>query len=150
MMRAIAISLLGLTFTGLGHVANAQSNDMSPVLLIETGPSNNPAYRRMVFVKYLSGDSVSVAYKAYNRSEFIQVPDDTPADLAFNCANGPATTLEQLDQYEAIEAAAREAGEAPAIARFCIKNVEGWEAGNRTRYLDPIFNGLPHAASLNN
>jgi len=40
--------------------------------------------------------------------------------------------------------------EAPAIAHFCIKNIENWEAGNKDNYLDPIFDGMPHAATLNN
>jgi len=46
--------------------AFAQSADVSPTLLIESGPSDNPKYRRMIFVKYLSGNYVSVNYRAYN------------------------------------------------------------------------------------
>ena len=45
---------------GLSAPAIAQSADVSPTLLIETGPSDNPQYRRMIFVKYLSGNHVSV------------------------------------------------------------------------------------------
>lgn len=130
--------------------AAAQTGDMSPVLLIESGPSDNPDYRRMVFVKFLSGEDVTVAYKAYNRSEFIQVPDDTPEVLRYNCANGPETSLQEITQFQEAEAEARTAGDTPTITRFCIKNVQNWEGGNRTRYLDPIFEGMPYAASLNN
>ena len=36
---------------GLSAPAIAQSADVSPTLLIETGPSDNPQYRRMIFVK---------------------------------------------------------------------------------------------------
>ncbi|MGB3454730.1 MAG: hypothetical protein WBG08_07025 [Litorimonas sp.] len=124
--------------------------DVSPTLLIETGPSDNPAYRRMVFVRYLAGDQVSVSYAAYNRSEFIQVEDATPGSLVSACANGAAATLDEILAYNAAETEARENGTDPVIAHFCIKNVEGWEAGNRAAWLDPIFDGMPHAATLNN
>jgi len=127
-----------------------QTADISPMLLIETGPSDNPDYRRMVFVKYLSGNAVTVAYKAYNRAEFIQVPDTTPDTLIQACLNGPATTLSDIKAYQADEAKARGESQTPTITHFCIKGVTGWEAGNRSIYLDPIFEGMPHAAALNN
>lgn len=127
-----------------------QASDISPMLLIETGPSDNADYRRMVFVKYLSGNAVTVAYKAYNRAEFIQVPDTTPDTLIQACVNGPAATLEEIEAYQADEAEARGESQAPTITHFCIKDVQGWEAGNRSIYLDPIFEGMPHAAALNN
>ncbi|WP_298913015.1 hypothetical protein [uncultured Algimonas sp.] len=130
--------------------ASAQSSDLSPVLLIETGPSDNPDYRRMVFVKYLDGETVSVAYKAYNRSEFIQIDDTTPDSLVGACATGQAATLDEIRTFEAAERQAKAAGADPMIAHFCIKDITGWEAGNRVAYLDPIFNDMPHAASLNN
>ena len=130
--------------------AFAQSADVSPTLLIETGPSDNPEYRRMIFVKYLSGNYVSVNYKAYNRAEFKQVPNSTPNDVVSACANGRASTLSEIRAFERAEARRERSGQAPEIARFCIKNVSNWEGGQRATYLDPIFNGLPHAASLNN
>ncbi len=128
--------------------AKAQSSDISPVLLIETGPSDNPEYRRMTFVKYLRGSSVSVAYKAYNRTEFTQVPDSTPPVLAAECAAGRASSMSDLRSYERKEAAAKRSGKAPEPAVFCIKNVGGWESGNKKKYLDPIFNGMPHAKGV--
>lgn len=143
-----ALALSGLMI--MSGSAHAQLGDLSPVLLIESGPSDNPQYRRMVFVKFLSGEQVTVAYKAYNRTEFIQVEDDTPETLRFNCANGPASSLQEIDQFQQAEADAVEAGDPPSITRFCVKNVQNWEGGNRARYLDPIFEGMPHAASLNN
>lgn len=128
----------------------AQSADVSPTLLIESGPSDNPEYRRMVFVKYLSGNYVSVNYRAYNRAEFTQVPNSSPRDVISSCANGPSSTLSELRRFERAEAKLKRRGQAPEIARFCIKNVSNWEGGQRATYLDPIFNGMPHAAALNN
>lgn len=130
--------------------SSPQTADISPLLLIETGPSDNADYRRMVFVKYISGNAVTVAYKAYNRAEFIQVPDTTPDTLIQACLNGPATTLEDIEAYQLDEAEARDESQTPAITHFCIKGVSEWEAGNRSIYLDPIFEGMPHAAALNN
>lgn len=130
--------------------AQAQTQDISPTLLIETGPSDMADYRRMVFVKYLSNDAVRVAYKAYNRSEFIQIEDTTPESFISACVGGKTTTLEEIEAYQAAEAQARAEDRAPIIAHFCIKNIGAWEAGNRTSYLDPIFDGMPYAASLNN
>lgn len=130
--------------------ALSQAPDISPVLLIETGPSDNPNYRRMVYVKYLAGNRVTASYKAYNRSEFIQLNDTTPNSLVTACANGRATTLSEIRTYEAQEARARRNRTRPAITHFCIKGVPAWEAGNRATYLDPIFEGMPHAAVLNN
>lgn len=134
----------------LPYGATAQSVDLSPTLLIETGPSDNPDYRRMVFVKYLSADSVTVSYKAYNRSEFIQIEDATPGSLIASCLNGKTTTMDDIRAFHQSEAQARAANAAPTISHFCIKDVENWEAGNRSAYLDPIFDGMPHAAALNN
>lgn len=128
--------------------ACAQSSGISPVLLIETGPSDNPEYRRMTFVKYLQGSYVSVAYKAYNRSEFSQVSDTTPREVVSECAAGRASSMSDLRSYERKEAAAKRSGKAPETAVFCIKNVSGWDSGNKKRYLDPIFNGMPHAKGV--
>ncbi|MGB0907264.1 MAG: hypothetical protein ACPGVT_07205, partial [Maricaulaceae bacterium] len=118
-------------------------------LLIETGPSDNPEYRRMTFTKFLSGASVRVAYKAYNRTEFIQIADDTARDVILECTQGRSNSLGEIQAYERDEARRERSGQAPEIKRFCIKNVPGWENGNRTRYLDPIFNGMPHARRKN-
>jgi len=92
---------------------------------------------------------VTVAYKAYNRSEFTQVPDGTPREMAMQCANGRATSISELRAYERKEAAAKRSGQTPETAVFCIKNVRGWEAGNKEKYLDPIFNGMPYAKGVN-
>lgn len=146
-LKALLVASLPI---GLAAPAAAQSADVSPTLLIETGPSDNPQYRRMIFVKYLSGNYVSVNYRAYNRAEFTQVPNSTPSDVIQACANGGASSLREIRAFERAEAKRARRGEAPEVVRFCIKNVSGWEGGQRATYLDPIFNGLPHAATLNN
>ena len=130
--------------------AEAQIGDLSPVLLVESGPSDNGDYRRMVFVKFLSGNRVGVNYKAYNRTEFIQVPNTTPQDVISACANGAASSLSEIRSFERAEARAKRSGQRPEVVRFCIKNIQNWEGGNRDKYLNPIFEGMPHAASLNN
>ena len=146
----MAICLSAVCALSLPGVAASQTTDLSPILLIESGPSDNPDYRRMVFVKYLSSDGVTVAYKAYNRSEFIQIEDATPASLVSSCLNGRAATLDDITAFHRAESGARAEDSAPAIAHFCIKGVTNWEGGNRAAYLDPIFDGMPHAAALNN
>jgi len=150
-MKLILKTALAATLAfGVSAPAIAQSADVSPTLLIETGPSDNPQYRRMIFVKYLSGNYVSVNYRAYNRTEFAQVPNTTPQDVISACANGRATSLSDIRSFERAEAKRKRSGQAPEIKRFCVKNVSNWEGGQRDRYLDPIFNGLPHAATLTN
>jgi len=150
MTRFIATALFASMLSFGPTIAFAQSADVSPTLLIESGPSDNPEYRRMIFVKYLSGNYVSVNYRAYNRAEFTQVPNTTPSDVIAACANGRASSLSEIRAFERAEATRARRGQAPEIARFCVKNVSNWEGGQRATYLDPIFNGLPHAASLNN
>ena len=150
--KTISAAVIGSFFGTLAFAgtAQAQSADVSPTLLIESGPSDNPQYRRMVFVKYLSGNFVSVNYKAYNRTEFKQVRNTTPNEAIAACANGAATPLSQIKSFKRAEARLKRQGKAPEVVRFCIKNVQNWEGGGRDRYLDPIFDGLPYAASLNN
>lgn len=137
---------------GLGTIAMpaaAQTGDMSPVLYLESLPSDNPEYRRMMIVTYLAGDRPRVTYKAYNRSEFIQVANATPPELMRGCANGPATSFNDIRAFERAEARAERNGQAVQVTRFCVKGVSGWESqGNRKKFLDPIFNGMPYAASL--
>lgn len=147
LLAAAGAALLG---AGMSVPANAQFGDLSPVLVVESGPSDKPQYRRMVFVKFLSGDRVSVNYAAYNRTEFKQVPNTTPREVLAQCANGRASTLDEIRAFQRDEARAARNGQRPQVVRFCIKNVQGWEAGARDAYLDPIFDGMPYAASLNN
>lgn len=147
---AVFIVATGLFACTMPFAAAAQGVDASPTLLIETGPSDNPDYRRMVFVKYLSNRGVTVTYKAYNRSEFIQIKDETPSAVVASCLRGQATTLADVRRYAASEAQISAANGAPAVTRFCIKGVPNWEAGNKSLFLDPIFDGMPHAAALNN
>ena len=127
-----ALLAASLTFGGFAATAPAmaQSADVSPTLLIETGPSDNPQYRRMIFVKYLSGNYVSVNYRAYNRAEFTQVPNTTANDIVAGCANGRASTLSEIRSFERAEAKRKRRGEAPEIERFCVKNVSIGKAGN--------------------
>ncbi len=146
--RSVFISLL-LGVGVLSTPAMAQSSDVSPVLFLESGPSDNPEYRRMVFVKYLSGDQVRVGYKAYNRTEFAQIRNTTPQDIIRQCAAGPATSFSDIRAFERADARRARNGQPPVVTTFCVKNVRGWESeGNRKKYLDPIFNGMPYAASL--
>lgn len=126
----------------------AAAQDMSPTLLIETGPSDNPDYRRMTFTKFIQGNRVTVAYKSYNRSEFIQVRDTTPQEMIDACARGRSVSLSDVKAYEASERRAEQRGQKPEVKSFCIKDIPNWESGNRTRYLDPIFNGMPYAQTL--
>ncbi len=140
----IASCLAGLPI----NAAQAQFGDVSPVLLIESGPSDNPDYRRMVFVKYLAGTRVGVNYAAYNRTEFIQTPNVTPANIITACANGTPTSLREIKSFQKDEAKRKRAGQAPELKRFCIKNVQKWEGGGRDKYLDPIFDGMPYASTL--
>jgi len=146
--RHLAILGASLGLLMAAPSADAQFGDLSPVLLVESGPSDNSEYRRMVFVKFLSGNRVSVNYKAYNRTEFIQVPNTTGQDVIAACANGAATPISQIRAFQRDEARAKRSGKPAQVVRFCIKNVQNWEGGNRDKYLDPIFEGMPHAASL--
>lgn len=151
-MRRVKTAILLLAACFLPTVTNAQAPqtgagaDMSPTLLIETTPSDNPTYRRMVIVRYLSANGVTAAYKAYNRSEFIRVEDNTPANQLSECLQGRATTLRDVQHYQQTEAQALQTGAAPIPARFCIRGVDAWERGNKSVWLDPIFEGMPHAA----
>lgn len=146
----LKLTLAATIAVGASAPVMAQSADVSPTLLIESGPSDNPQYRRMVFVKYLSGNYVSVNYRAYNRAEFTQVPNTTSSDAIRECANGRSSSMSEIRAFERAEAKLNRGGKTPEVVRFCVKNVPNWEGGGRDKYLDPIFNGLPHAASLNN
>ena len=144
----LTLSLL-CGFGALSAPASAQS-DISPVLFLESIPSDNPEYRRMMIVSYLEGDQIRVSYKAYNRSEFARINNSTPPNVLLGCTNGPATTFREIQAFERAEARRKRNGQPPETTRFCVKNVSGWETeGNRKKYLDPIFNGMPYAATLN-
>ena len=145
MFKLCTILAVSVCVMGISGLASAQNSAVSPVLLLESGPSDNPNYRRMVFTKYLQGDRVSVNYKAYNRSEFIQVSPQTPRELVERCTRGPATSLRDLEAFARAEVQRARAGQAPEVVRFCIKNVRNWDEATRERYLGPIFNGMPTA-----
>ena len=142
MFAVIAVS------AGFESTAHAQSADISPSLIIESGPSDNPAYRRMVFVRYLAGDRVTASYVAYNRTEFRQVSNNIAPQIVQNCARGSGTSFRDLEAFEEAEARRARAGQSPEIVAFCIKGIRNWNGGNKNRYLDRIFNGLPYAATL--
>jgi hypothetical protein len=133
-----------------GVPVSAQMGDMSPNLLIESLPSDRPDYRRMILVHYLNGPNVTVSYAAYNRTEFKQVQMRPSSAQIGACINGASTSLNQIDAFERAAAQRQASGAAVQVERFCIKGVSNWESGNRKRYLDPIFNGLPYAASMKN
>ena len=142
-VKTIAIATL---MVGFSAPLTAAAADQSPTILIETGPSDNPAYRRMVFVKYLSGNYVASNYKAYNRREFINVPDKGMSDRVTACARGAATSLSEIKSYERAEAKRKRKGQAPESRTFCIKNINNWNAKNKDKYLDPIFASMPYVA----
>jgi len=142
-MLKLRLFLIAAMAAAIPISAAAQNAPVSPVLLLESGPSDNPNYRRMVFTKYLQSDRVSVNYKAYNRTEFIQVSPQTPRDVVLSCLRGAASTMRDLKAFEQAEAQRARQGQPPEIARFCIKNVRNWDEAARKRYLDPIFNGMP-------
>lgn len=135
---ALVFSLLG----GVSVPAVAQGADVGPTLLIESMPSDNAKYRRMVYVRYLSGAS----YKAYNRREFNLATSPTSGQNVGKCANGSATSLRDIKAFEKAEQRRKRSGQAPEYAAFCIKNVRNWKAKNKDVYLDPIFNGMPYVA----
>ncbi len=141
-MRGLVLSALLAATAGL-TAAPAMAQDMSPTLLIETGPNDKANYRRVVFVKYLSGNQVTANYRADNRTEFKRIDPRTPQDLVDSCARGNATSLREIRAFARDEAARARAGRAPETRSFCVKNVSGWERGNRKAYLDPIFDGMP-------
>ena len=143
MFKMPVLIAVSLAAASVSLPAAAQNSAVSPILLLESGPSDNPNYRRMVFTKYLQSDRVSVNYKAYNRSEFIQVSPQTPSDVVRSCSRGAATSLNDLKAFERAEAQRARRGQPPEVARFCIKNVRNWNEDTRARYLGPIFNGMP-------
>ena len=150
MFRAHTLTMITLAglFSLAGTHATAQSADVSPTLMLESLPSAVPGYRRMVRVHYLNGNDVSVSYQALNRSEFAQAPGTADVQAVSDCARGAASTLNALRAFERADAARKRAGQTPEPVRFCIKGVPGWEAGAKATWLDPIFNGMPYAATL--
>lgn len=156
MMKSIlCAAFVGANLFGLGAVffasgvAAAQTADESPVLLIESLPSDNPDYRRMIYVNYLSAHQVDVTYRAYTRSEFAQVSATSAPEIISDCWSGAATSLAEIEAFQKVEAKRKADDLPPVTTRFCIKNVLNWEEAGRDRYLDPIFHGLPYAAVLN-
>ncbi|NNC36669.1 MAG: hypothetical protein EX271_06840 [Acidimicrobiales bacterium] len=142
-MRYIAtftliISLLG----GISLPVFAQGADVSPTLFVESMPSDNPKYRRMVYVRYLSGAS----YKAYNRREFNLATSATSEQNVRKCANGSASSLRDIRAFEKAEKRRAQSGQVPEYAAFCIKSIPNWEAKNKDVFLDPIFEGMPYVA----
>lgn len=136
--------LLGMAI--LCAVPTSAFADTSPTLLIETGPSDNPAYRRMVTIKYLSGARVTANYKAYNRREFINAPNTTDTNAIAQCARGRATPLSDIKSFERTEKQRSQSGQAPESRTFCVKNISDWTDKNKDKYLDPIFEGMPYLA----
>ena len=145
-LKTMALTSLILGCMGGASFATAQTRDVSPTILIETMPSDNPAYRRMVFVKYLNGSYVTTNYKAYNRREFINVPDRGVSDNVRACAKSRATPLSDIKAFERDEANRKRKNQAPEIRSFCIKNISNWNAKNKDKYLDPVFAGMPYVA----
>lgn len=135
---ALSIAMIG----GFSVPVSAQNADMSPTLLIESMPSDNPKYRRMVYVRYLSGAS----YKAYNRREFKMEKSTTSVQKMGQCANGAATSLQEIEAFAKAEARRARKSQSPESKVFCIKNVPDWASKNKDMFLDPIFEGMPYVA----
>ena len=131
----LASVVLGLCATA--GAANAQSADVSPTILIETMPSDNSDYRRVIVIHYANGTS----YRAYNRAEFKRHEGPRPNVSA--CSAGQATSLGEIRAYEKEEQRKAKRGQSPEARSFCIKNVGNWKGGNQATYLDPIFSTLP-------
>jgi len=148
--RCVLSLLIVLGMGAMPTSAIAQS-DVSPVLLLESVPSDNPEYRRMMIISYLTGDNIRVSYKAYNRTEFAKINNTTPREILSECSRGQATSFRDIQAFERAEARRKRNGQPPQATKFCVKNVNGWESqGNRKKYLEPIFNGMPYAATLKN
>ena len=138
----LCITVCVLTLSGAN--VRAQAADTSPVLLIESTQSNNPEYRRMVSVSYLSGNRVTANYLAYNRRQFISVPSHHSAAQISACTQGAATSLKDIRAFQKDEARRASRGAAPETRTFCIKNIPNWSTQNKDLYLDPIFEGMPY------
>lgn len=136
------IALIVAFVGGFSAPAIAQGMDVGPTILVESMPSDNPKYRRMIFVRYLSGAS----YKAYNRREFNLATSSTSVQRMGQCANGAATTLQEIKAFAKSEKRLSRSGQAPESKAFCIKKVQNWTAENKDLYLDPIFEGMPYVA----
>ena len=143
MFRILTIAAIAAVPALTALTASAQ--DTSPTLLLESLPSDTPGYRRMVRVHYVD---TGVSYRALNRSEFAQAPGTADRAVLSECARGQSTTLREIDAFQRAESQRARSGQAPEAVRFCVKGVPGWEAGAKKRWLDPIFEGMPHAATL--
>ncbi len=140
-------TVLGLaSIMGMAALAPAASaQDISPTLLIETAPSDNGDYRRMVHIKYLQGNRIERSFVAYNRTEFKRVDRQVSQEIIDKCANGPATSLSEIRSFARNEMGRFKAKRSPESRFFCIKNVRNWTGQNRDLYLDPIFETLPYS-----
>ena len=140
LLNALGIAVL---LSGISAPATAQSADNSGTILLQSVPSDDPLYRRMVVINYQNG----VSYKAYTRREFKRLTDNSQArGLIEQCTGGNAITLKQLKAFEKTDKKRARNGQAPVPTTFCIKNVPNWSKVNKDIYLDPIFNGLPYVS----
>lgn len=147
--NVIILGLSGLlaAFLGASAVpALAQSPDVSPHIVLESMPSDNPAYRRMIIVRYLRGSQVVTSYKAYNRREFINARGAPNTQAVDACANGAASSISKISAFAREEARLSAQSQPPKQAAFCIKNIPNWTERNKDRYLNPIFEGMPYLA----
>lgn len=124
---------------------NVSAQDMSPTILIESMPNDNPKYRRVVLVHYLSANGVAMNFRAENRTEFKRVDVPAAPNLVASCLNGPATSLNEIRAFERDDKARVARGQAPEVRTFCIKGIPNWEAKNKDIYLDPIFETMPYS-----
>jgi len=134
----VLLSLLG----GFSAPAMAQSGENSGTILLQSVPSDDPLYRRMVVVNYQNG----VSYKAYTRREFKRTDNPEASSLMAQCVGESGISLRQLRAFEKADRKLARSGQAPVPTSFCIKNVSNWANKNKDTYLDPIFNGMPYVS----
>ena len=134
----LLLSLLG----GMSAPVAAQSGENSGTILLQSMPSDDPLYRRMVIVNYQNG----VSYKAYTRREFKRADNPEAQNLMSQCVAGNAITIRQLRAFEKADKKLARNNQAPVPTTFCIKNVSNWVHKNKDIFLDPIFNGMPYVS----
>ena len=142
MEKLVKIALIATLIAGFSAPALAKEADVGPIILVESMPSDNPKYRRMVYVRYLTGAS----YKAYNRREFNLATSPASIQSMDQCENGAATSLKEIKSFAKAEKKLARSGKAPVSKAFCIKNIPDWTAVNKDVFLDPIFDGMPYVA----
>ena len=144
MSKLLKTVLSGTVLVAAWIPVSAHAQDVSPTLLIQSQPSDQAGYRRMVYVRYLDGSRIRASYKAYNRREFSRADGKVDPNVISKCAQGNSTSLSEIRSFAKAEFKRKQKGQTPEVRAFCIKNVPNWEAKNKDLYLDPIFETMPY------